>query len=645
MGKIIGIDLGTTNSCVSVFEGNEPVVIANSEGKRTTPSVVGFVKDGERKVGDPAKRQAITNPKNTVFSIKRFMGETYDQVQKEIARVPYSVVRGDNNTPRVEIEGRKYTPQEISAIILQKMKKTAEDYLGQEVTDAVITVPAYFSDSQRQATKEAGQIAGLNVRRIVNEPTAAALAYGIDKANKDMKIAVFDLGGGTFDISILEFGGGVFEVLSTNGDTHLGGDDFDQVIIDWLVGDFKSAEGVDLSLDPMAMQRLKEAAEKAKIELSSSSSTEINLPYITAAGGVPKHLVTTLTRAKFESLAHNLIQACLAPCQAAIKDAGISTSDIDEVILVGGSSRIPAVQQLVENYFGKAPSKGVNPDEVVAVGASIQGAILNKEEGVGDIVLLDVTPLNVGIETLGSVMTTMIEANTTIPCKKTEVFSTAADNQTEVTIRVLQGNRPMANQNKQIGIFNLTGIAPARRGVPQIEVSFDIDANGILKVSAKDKATGKEQEIRIEASSGLSKEEIERMKAEAEANADADKKERERIDKVNQADSMIFQTENFLNDNKDKVPADDKPAIESAIEALKKAKDSGDVAQIDAAIEGLNKAMQTASQKMYAAGGAGQQGAGFNPGAGGFQGGAQPNEGTQSNGADDVQDADFEEVH
>ncbi len=644
MGKIIGIDLGTTNSCVSVFEGNEPVVIANSEGKRTTPSVVGFVKDGERKVGDPAKRQAITNPKNTVFSIKRFMGETYDQVQKEIARVPYSVVKGENNTPRVEIEGRKYTPQEISAIILQKMKKTAEDYLGQEVTEAVITVPAYFSDSQRQATKEAGQIAGLDVKRIVNEPTAAALAYGIDKANKDMKIAVFDLGGGTFDISILEFGGGVFEVLSTNGDTHLGGDDFDQVIIDWLVSDFKSNEGVDLSLDPMAMQRLKEAAEKAKIELSSSSSTEINLPYITAAGGVPKHLVTTLTRAKFESLAHNLIQACLAPCQAAIKDAGISTSDIDEVILVGGSSRIPAVQQLVENYFGKAPSKGVNPDEVVAVGASIQGAILNKEEGVGDIVLLDVTPLNVGIETLGQVMTTMIESNTTIPCKKTEVFSTAADNQTEVTIRVLQGNRPMANQNKQIGIFNLTGIAPARRGVPQIEVSFDIDANGILKVSAKDKATGKEQEIRIEASSGLSKEEIERMKAEAEANADADKKERERIDKVNQADSMIFQTENFLNDNKDKIPADDKPAIDSAVEALKKAKDSGDVAQIDAAIDGLNKAMQAASQKMYAAGGAGQPGAGFNPGDAGFQGGAQPNDGAQSNGADDVQDADFEEV-
>ena len=639
MGKIIGIDLGTTNSCVSVFEGNEPVVIANSEGKRTTPSVVGFVKDGERKVGDPAKRQAITNPKNTVFSIKRFMGETYDQVQKEIARVPYSVVKGENNTPRVDIEGRLYTPQEISAIILQKMKKTAEDYLGQEVTEAVITVPAYFSDSQRQATKEAGQIAGLDVKRIVNEPTAAALAYGVDKANKDMKIAVFDLGGGTFDISILEFGGGVFEVLSTNGDTHLGGDDFDQVIIDWLVSDFKANEGVDLTADPMAMQRLKEAAEKAKIELSSSTSTEINLPYITAAGGVPKHLVTTLTRAKFESLAHNLIQACLVPCQNAIKDAGISTSDIDEVILVGGSSRIPAVQQLVEKFFGKAPSKGVNPDEVVAVGASIQGAILNKEEGVGDIVLLDVTPLNVGIETLGSVMTTMIESNTTIPCKKTEVFSTAADNQTEVTIRVLQGNRPMANQNKQIGIFNLTGIAPAHRGVPQIEVSFDIDANGILKVSAKDKATGKEQEIRIEASSGLSKEEIERMKAEAEANADADKKERERIDKINQADSMIFQTETFLKDNGDKVPAEDKSQVEAAVETLKKAKDSGDVAQIDTAINGLNQVMQAASQKMYAAG-AGQQ---AGPGAG-FQGGQQAGPSNGGNSADDVQDADFEEV-
>ena len=642
MGKIIGIDLGTTNSCVSVFEGNEPVVIANSEGKRTTPSVVGFVEGGERKVGDPAKRQAITNPKNTIFSIKRFMGETFDQVQKEISRVPYTVKKGDNNTPRVDIDGRLYTPQEISAMILQKMKKTAEDYLGQEVTEAVITVPAYFSDSQRQATKEAGQIAGLEVKRIVNEPTAAALAYGIDKANKDMKIAVFDLGGGTFDISILEFGGGVFEVLSTNGNTHLGGDDFDQVIIDWLVGDFKAKEGVDLTADPMAMQRLKEAAEKAKIELSSGSSTEINLPYITAVGGAPKHLVTTLTRAKFEALAHDLIQACLEPCKNAISDAGISTSDIDEVILVGGSSRIPAVQQLVQDYFGKAPSKGVNPDEVVAVGASIQGAILNKEEGVGDIVLLDVTPLNMGIETLGGVMTTMIEANTTIPCKKTEVYSTAADNQTEVTIRVLQGNRPMANQNKQIGIFNLTGIAPARRGVPQIEVSFDIDANGILKVSAKDKATGKEQEIRIEASSGLSKDEIERMKAEAEANAEADKKEKERIEKINQADSMAFQTENFLKENGDKIPAEDKPNIEAAVEDLKKAKDSGDLAQIDAAIEKLNQIMQAASQKMYAAGA--QPGANPNAGAAGGCNGGNCNGGSSSQNTQDVQDADFEEV-
>ena len=638
MGKIIGIDLGTTNSCVAVFEGNEPVVIANSEGKRTTPSVVGFVKDGERKVGDPAKRQAITNPKNTVYSIKRFMGETYAQCEKETSRVPFTVVN-EGGYPRVDIEGRKYTPQEISAMVLQKMKKTAEDYLGQEVTDAVITVPAYFSDSQRQATKEAGQIAGLNVRRIVNEPTAAALAYGVDKANKDMKIAVFDLGGGTFDISILEFGGGVFEVLSTNGDTHLGGDDFDQVIIDWLINGFKADEGIDLSKDPMAMQRLKEAAEKAKIELSSSSSTEINLPYITAEGGVPKHLVKTLTRSQFEQLAHNLIQACLVPCQNAIRDAKLQTSDIDEVILVGGSSRIPAVQTLVKNYFGKEPSKGVNPDEVVAVGAAIQGAILNKEEGVGDIVLLDVTPLTLGIETMGGVMTKLIDANTTIPCKKSEVFSTAADNQTEVTIHVLQGERPMAAQNKSIGQFNLTGIAPARRGVPQIEVTFDIDANGILNVSAKDKATGKEQSIRIEASSGLSEDEINRMKAEAEANAAADKAEREKIDKMNQADSMIFTTENFLKDNGDKIPADKKPGIEQALQQLKDAHKSGDVAAIDSAINNLNTVMQAASQQMYQ-GAQGAQpgadaGAGFN---GANAGGAQNNAGAQNNGADDVQE-------
>ena len=636
MGKIIGIDLGTTNSCVAVFEGNEPVVIANSEGKRTTPSVVGFLKDGERKVGDPAKRQAITNPKNTVYSIKRFMGETYEQSRKEAEAMPYTVVN-DNGYPRVEIEGRKYTPQEISAMILQKMKKTAEDYLGQEVSEAVITVPAYFSDSQRQATKEAGEIAGLKVQRIVNEPTAAALAYGVDKANKDMKIAVFDLGGGTFDISILEFGGGVFEVLSTNGDTHLGGDDFDQVIIKWLADDFKAEEGIDLTKDPMAMQRLKEAAEKAKIELSSSTSTEINLPYISAEGGVPKHLVKTLTRAQFEKLAHDLIQACLVPCQNAVRDANLQTSDIDEVILVGGSSRIPAVQTLVKNYFGKEPSKGVNPDEVVAVGAAIQGAILNKESGVGNIVLLDVTPLTLGIETMGGVMTKLIEANTTIPCKKSETFSTAADNQTAVTIHVLQGERPMASQNKSIGQFNLEGIAPARRGVPQIEVTFDIDANGILNVSAKDKATGKEQKIRIEASSGLSQEEIDKMKAEAEQNAAADKAEREKIDKLNQADSMIFTTENFLKDNADKIPADKKAPIETALQQLKDAHKAGDVAAIDNATDALNTAVQAASAQMY------QGGAQPGADAQGAQGGQQAQDNT-SNSADDIQDADFEEV-
>ena len=639
MGKIIGIDLGTTNSCVSVFEGNEPTVIANSEGKRTTPSVVAFVEGGERKVGDPAKRQAVTNPLRTIYSIKRFMGENYDQVSKEIARMPYKVVRGENNTARVEVDGRQYTPQEISAMILQKMKKTAEDYLGQEVTEAVITVPAYFSDSQRQATKEAGQIAGLDVKRIVNEPTAAALAYGIDKANKDMKIAVFDLGGGTFDISILEFGGGVFEVLSTNGDTHLGGDDFDHVIIDWLISEFKNDEGADLSTDPMAMQRLKEAAEKAKIELSSSTTTEINLPYITSVDGMPKHLVKTLTRAKFEQLAHGLIEACKAPCEAALNGASLSTSDIDEVILVGGSTRIPAVQQLVQDFFGKAPSKGVNPDEVVAVGAAIQGAILNKESGVGDIVLLDVTPLSLGIETLGGVMTKLIDANSTIPCKKSQVFSTAEDNQPEVTIHVLQGERQFARDNKSIGRFNLAGIAPARRGVPQIEVTFDIDANGILKVSAKDKATGKEQTIRIEASSGLSEDEINRMKAEAQANAEADKKERERVDKINEADSMIFQTENQLKELGDKIPADKKAPIEAALNKLKEAHKAQDIAAIDAAKVELNTAFQAASADMY-------NQAGAQPGAG-AQGAQQANgaqQNTSSNSNDDIQDADFEEV-
>ena len=626
MGKIIGIDLGTTNSCVAVFEGNEPVVIANSEGKRTTPSVVAFVDGGERKVGDPAKRQAITNPTRTIFSIKRFMGENWDQVQKEVTRVPYKVVRGDNNTPRVDIDGRLYTPQEISAMILQKMKKTAEDYLGQEVTEAVITVPAYFSDSQRQATKEAGQIAGLEVKRIVNEPTAAALAYGLDKAHKDMKIAVFD------------FGGGVFEVLSTNGDTHLGGDDFDQVIINWLVEEFKNDEGADLTQDPMALQRLKEAAEKAKIELSSSTSTEINLPYIMPVNGVPKHLVKTLTRAKFESLAHGLIQACLEPCKKAMSDAGLNNADIDEVILVGGSSRIPAVQKLVEDFFGKAPSKGVNPDEVVAIGAAVQGAVLTDE--IKGVVLLDVTPLSMGIETLGGVMTKLIDANTTIPARKSETFSTAADNQSEVTIHVLQGERPMAAQNKSIGQFNLSGIAPARRGVPQIEVTFDIDANGILKVSAKDKATGKEQAIRIEASSGLSKEEIEKMKAEAEANAEADKKEREKIDKLNQADSVIFQTENQLKELGDKLPADKKAPIEVALQKLKDAHKAQDLAAIDTAMAEINTAFQAASAEMYAQGGAQQGGAQAGPDMNG--GAGQQDNGTKH--GDNVQDADFEEV-
>ena len=633
MGKIIGIDLGTTNSCVSVMEGNEPVVITNNEGRRTTPSIVAFVENGERKVGDPAKRQAITNPTKTIFSVKRFMGESFENVQKEISRVPYNVVKGDNNTPRIEIEDRKYSPQEISAMTLQKMKKTAEEYLGQEVTEAVITVPAYFNDSQRQATIEAGEIAGLKVRRIINEPTAASLAYGLDKKDKDVNIAVFDLGGGTFDISILELGDGVFEVKSTNGDTHLGGDDFDQVIIDWLAEEFIKDENIDLRKDSMALQRLQEAAEKAKVELSSSTSTEINLPYIMPVDGIPKHLVRTLTRAQFEQLADQLIQATIEPCKSALADAGMSTSDIDEVILVGGSTRIPAIQEVVEKFFGKAPSKGVNPDEVVAVGAAIQGGVLTGE--VKDVLLLDVTPLSLGIETMGGVMTKLIEANTTIPTKKSETFTTAVDNQPSVEIHICQGERPMAQDNKTIGRFHLDGIPPAPRATPQIEVTFDIDANGVLNVSAKDKATGKEQSIRIEASSGLSDEEIQRMKDEAKANEDADKAAKDKVDTLNKADSMIFQTDKQLKEFGDKLPADKKQPIEEALNKLKEAHKAQDIDACNKAMEELNTVFQAASQEMYNAQAQQQQAQDPNAGA---------QQQTQDQGKDEVTDVDFEEV-